>query len=161
MEEYMMYSLYFLPTARLAAPKFAVWPIKGFVEREFRDRTPSVSQRPFRSTIVPASSSRPARVTRWISISEFVGVLTHRSDLHETDLRKSAEVVPFSELTAPIPLMAQFEPYRGLERPSEKIASMSWDPSDFDFLALEVSSWMGGSSLLHLLEGDLSIGEVA
>ena len=156
-----MYSLWFLPAALLAAPKYSVWPIKGSGEHELRGGMPSVPE-PFSQPLIePAYSASPTRVTRWIPINEFVKVLTHRSNLLEINLRKSALAIPFSELTAPIPLMDQNEPYPGLEWTSEKMTSSSWYASDFVFLPLEVSSWMDGSSPLHLLEGDLSFGEVA
>jgi hypothetical protein len=85
-----MYSLCFLPTALLAAPKYSVWPIKGSGEHELRDSIPSVPEPFSQPAIVPASSASPTRVTRWIPINEFAKVLTHRSNLLGTNLKKNA-----------------------------------------------------------------------
>ena len=86
-----MYSLWLLLAMVLAAPLYYVWQIRRFGRRELRESIPSISEPSTHPGIVLKSTGVQTRMMKWISIGEFMAVLTKCSDLIVIDLRTCPE----------------------------------------------------------------------
>jgi flagellar biogenesis protein FliO len=156
-----MYSLWFLLAIVLAAPMFAVWLIRRFGKREIRDNIPPVPQSPSQLEIVPESRARPTRVVQWISIGDFMRVLTKSRDIIVVDLRTDDE-----RILSPIPAAFVLP-----VMPDELDSVLGWLPADRSvafcgafklcILLIVTSPCMESSAPLYVLEGDLRLAEVA
>ncbi len=156
-----MHSLWFLPAVLLAVPLFAVWRIRRYRRREFGNRLQSVIQPTVLDEIVPKFAKVQTRTMKWISIGEFMTVLTKCSDLIVIDLRADAPFVPFPVPSAfVLPVM-----------PSELVNVLEWLPcdrtvvfcgaSDLCILMISTSRCMEGSAPLYVPERDSALAEVA
>jgi hypothetical protein len=156
-----MDSLWSLPAMALAVPMYAVWRAKRSRMRKLPDDIPTVLHTPVKAATVPESAGRQSRVIQWISIAEFLSVLAKHSDLVVFDLRASAQWDPFPILTAfALPV-----------NPNELDTLLEWLPADrsvvfygasnLSIFMIETSHCMDGSAPLYVLEGDLSLAEVA
>jgi hypothetical protein len=85
-----MNSLWFLPAVLLAVPLFAVWQIRRSRKHELCNRLQSVFEQSALDEVVPEPIRVESRQMKWISINEFMTILTERSDLIVVDLRADA-----------------------------------------------------------------------
>jgi len=156
-----MYSLFSLPAMARAVPTYAVWQARRSARRELRDNLASVPQPPVEVTTALEPAAGQTRVMQWISIGEFLSVLTKRSDLIVIDLRPNAEWDPFPISTAfALPVT-----------PNELDTVLEWLPADrsvvfygasnLSIFMIETSHCMQGSAPLYVLEGDLKFAEAA
>jgi hypothetical protein len=98
---------------------------------------------------------------QWISINEFMTILTRCSDLIVVDLREDASWVPFPVPGAFVLPAQQNELDKVLDSlPADKTVVFCGASSLCIFM-IETSPCMEGSAPLYLLEGDLSLAEVA
>ena len=98
---------------------------------------------------------------QWISTGEFLSILAKRCDLVVYDLRANAQWDPF-----PIPAAFALP-----VDPNELSTLLNWlpadrsvvfyGPSNLGIFMIETSRCMDGSAPLYILEGDLSLAEVA
>ena len=156
-----MYSLWSLPAMALAVPLYAVWRARRSGIRELRDNIPFVPQPPVDDITEPKSAGRRTRVMQWISIGEFLSVLTKCNDLIVIDLRANAGWNPF-----PIPTVFVLP-----VTPNELDTFLEWLPADrsvvfhgasnLSIFMIETSPGMNGSAPFYVLEGDLKLAEVA
>ena len=156
-----MYSLWSLHAMALAVPMYAVWRARRSRTRELPDNTPTVLHAPVKAATVPESAGRQTRMIQWKSIGEFFSVLAKRGDLVVFDLRANAPWDPF-----PIPTAFALP-----VNPNELDTVLEWLPADrsaafygasnLSIFAIETSHRMEGSAPLYVLEGDLSLAEVA
>jgi hypothetical protein len=129
--------------------------------RELPDNIPTALLTPIKPATVPEPGGRQTRVMKWISIGEFLSVHAKRGDLVVFDLRATAQWAPF-----PIPT-AFVVPVN----PNELDTLLEWLPADrsvvfygassLSIFMIETSHCMDGSAPLYILEGDLSLAEVA
>jgi hypothetical protein len=156
-----MYTLWFLLAMVLAAPMYAIWLIKRYGRRELCDSLPSVSQHPADLGIVFESTARQTRLMKWISVSEFMKVLTNCSDLIVIDLRTDAQWVQFPFPAAFVLPVTPKELDKVLEcLPADRSVAF-YGASNLSIFMIETSPCMEGSAPLYLLEGDLRLAEVA
>ena len=156
-----MYSLWSLPAMALAVPMYALWRVKQSGKRKLHDNIPSVLEPPVDLTTAPESAGEQTRLMRWISVREFMTVLAGCGDLIVIDIRADAQWVPF-----PIPATFVLP-----VTPHELIEVLEWLPADrtvafygasnLSIFMIETSPLMKGSAPLYVLEGDLSLAEVA
>jgi hypothetical protein len=160
-EESNMYSLWTLPAVALAVPVYAAWRLRQPGERKPLQSRPTVPEPLIELTTVPEAAGSQARVMQWISICEFLSILTKGSDLIVLDLRTNAQWDPF-----PIPTAFALP-----VTPNELDTVLKWLPGDrsvvfygasnLSIFMIETSHCMDGSAPLYILEGDLSLAEVA
>lgn len=156
-----MNSLWSLPAMALAAPMYALRRIRQSGWREFHDDVRSVLQPPVDVITVPQSAGTQTRAVQWISIGEFLSVLTKRSDLIVIDLRANAQWDPFPIPTAfALPVTAN-ELDTVLEWLPADRSVVFYGASNLSIFMIETSHCMQGSAPLYVLEGDLRLPEVA
>jgi hypothetical protein len=156
-----MYSLWLLLAMVLAAPLYYVWQIRRFGRRELRESIPSISEPPTHPGILLKSTGVQTRMMKWISIGEFMAVLTKCSDLIVIDLRADAPWVPFSVPTAFVLRVTPNELVKVLEcLPADRTVAFC-GASNLCIFMIETSQCMEGSAPLYVLEGDLDLAEVA
>jgi hypothetical protein len=98
---------------------------------------------------------------KWISIGEFMTVLTTCSDLIVIDLRADAPFVPFPVPTAFVLPVTQNELDKVLDwLPADRTVAFC-GASNLSIFLIETSPCMEGSAPLYVLEGDLHLAEVA
>jgi hypothetical protein len=145
----------------LAVPVYAVWQARRSRTRELPYNIPTVLPPPVKAATVPESAGGQTRVIQWISTGKFLSVLAQRSDLVVFDLRANAQWDPFPVPTAfALPV-----------KPNELDTLLEWLPADrsvvfygasnLSIFMIETSHCMDGSAPLYVLEGDLSLAEVA
>ncbi len=156
-----MNSLWSLPAMALAVPMYAVLRMRQQGRRKPLESTPSVPQPSVDVATVPESGGRQTRVMQWISIGEFLSILTKRSDLVVFDLRANAQWDSF-----PIPTAFALP-----VNPNELDMLLAWLPADrsvvfygasnLSIFLIETSRCMEGSAPLYVLECDPGLEEVA
>ena len=98
---------------------------------------------------------------KWISIDEFMMILTECNDLIVVDLRADAQLVPFPVPTAFVLPVSPNELDTALEMlPADRSAAFC-GASNLSIFMIITSPWMEGSAPLYVLEGDLRLAEVA
>jgi hypothetical protein len=140
---------------------YAVWRVRHPGKREPVENTPSVPEPSVDVTAAPESAGEQTRLMRWISVREFKTILAGCSDLIVIDIREDAQWLPF-----PIPVTFVLP-----VTPHELIKVLDWLPADrtvalygasnLSIFMIHVSPFMKGSAPLYVLEGDLSLAEVA
>jgi hypothetical protein len=98
---------------------------------------------------------------KWISIEEFIAVLTRCSDLIVIDLRAEAQWVPFPAATAFVIPVVLNELDEVLECLPADRSVVFCGASNFSILIILTSLCMRGSAPFYFLEGDLGLAEVA
>jgi hypothetical protein len=101
---------------------------------------------------------------RWISIDEFIAVLTRCSDLIVIDLRAEAQSVPFPASSAFVIPAVPNELDAVLECLPVDRSVVFCGASNFSMITILTSSCMRGSApfyFLYFLEGDHGLAEVA
>jgi hypothetical protein len=100
-------------------------------------------------------------MTKWISINEFMTVLTTCSDLIVIDLRADARLVPFPVPTAIVLPIAPDELFNVLEcLPTDRTVVLC-GASNISVFMIETIPCKEGSAPLYVLEGGLHFAEVA
>ena len=158
-----MYSLWSLPAMALAVPMYAVWRIKQSGKRRVSDNIPSVLEPPVGFSIVPESAGEQSRLIRWI-VREFMTVLAGCGGCGELiviGIREDTQCVPF-----PIPATFVLP-----VTPNELIKVLEWLPanrtvafygaSNLSIFMIHTNPLTKDSTPLYVLEGDLSLAEVA
>jgi hypothetical protein len=156
----MLYSLFLLVLV-LAVSLFAEWWTRQSRSHKFCNRLRSVTQPSVPLGIVPALSGAQTRRMRWISIDEFLTVLSRYSDLIVIDLRADAQWVPFPAPTAFLIPVVLNELDEVLERLPADRSVVFCGASNFIILTILTSSCMRGSAPFYILDGDLGLAEVA
>lgn len=156
-----MNSLWFLPAVLLAVPLLAVWRIRRSRRRELDKRIESIIQPSAPAQVIPEPVGVQTRMMKWISIGEFMTVLTTCSDLIVIDLRADASFVPFPVPTAFVLPVTQNELDKVLDwLPADRTVAFC-GASNLSIFLIETSPCMEGSAPLYVLEGDLHLAEVA
>lgn len=156
-----MYSLWFLPAILLAVPLLAVWRNTRSRRRELDKRIQSIIQPSAPNEIVPEPVGLQTRMMKWISINEFMTVLTTCSDLIVIDLRANAQLVPFPVPTAFVLPVTPNELSNVLELlPADRTVALC-GASNLSIFMIETIPCKEGSAPLYVLEGDLHFAEVA
>ncbi len=156
-----MYSLWLLPAMLLAAWMYFVWKIRQSRRRELHKRLESVIQLSVPDELVPESGCVQARQMKWIKWNEFKTVLGKCGDLIVIDLRPEAPRVPFPVSAPTVLPVSPNELDAVLESlPADKSAVFC-GASNLCIFLIETSPCMAGSAPLYVLEGDLSLAEVA
>jgi hypothetical protein len=98
---------------------------------------------------------------RWISVNEFMTILSERSDLVVVDLRADGLSVPFSVPTASVLPVSPNELDTLLEiLPADK-GVVFYGASNLNIFMIITSPCMKGSAPLYVLEDEFSLAEVA
>lgn len=156
-----MHLIWILPGIMLAVSMYLVWRIRRRAGRELSEIPPSLPQHPTLCEVEPETPGAQARVMRWISIGEFMIVLTMHSDLLLIDLRPNALEVPFPVSNATILPVTQDELVRALESiPADRSVAFC-GASNVSIFLIATSRCMEGSAPLFVLEGDPGFAEVA
>jgi hypothetical protein len=156
-----MNSLWSLPAMALAVPMYAAWRMKQRGRRKPLEITPSVPEPSIDVTTAPEPAGRQTRVMQWISIGEFLSILTKGSNLVVLDLRANAQHVPISVPTAFVLPVSPNEIDRVLEWLPGHWSVAFYGASNLSIFMIETSRFMDGSAPLYVLEGDLGLKEVA
>ncbi len=156
----MLYSLFLLVLV-LAVSLFAEWWTRQSRSRKFCNRLRSVTKPSVPLGIVPASAEGQARRMQWISVDEFLAMLTDCSDLTVIDLRADAQWAPFPAPTAFIIPVVPNELDEVLECLPADRSVVFCGASNFIILTILTSSCMHGSAPLYFLEGHHGLAEVA
>jgi hypothetical protein len=145
----------------LAAPMYAVWRMRQRGKRKPSGNTPSVPEPSVDVITAPASDGEQTGLMRWISVHEFMTVLADCRDLIVIDIRADAQWVPFAIPNTFVLPVTPYELIKVLEwLPSDKTV-VFYGASDLSIFMIHTSSLMKGSAPLYLLEGELSLAEVA
>ncbi len=156
-----MLSLWFLPAVLLAVPLLAVWRIRRSRRRELDKRIQSITQPSTPNEVVPEPVWVQTRMINWLSIGEFMTVLTKYSDLIVIDLRADAQLVPFPIPTAFVLPVTPNELSNVLEwLPADRTVALC-GASNLSVFMIESIPCKEGSAPLYVLEGDLHFAEVA
>lgn len=156
-----MYFLWFLPAILLAVPLFAVWWIRRSQPRELCNRIQPVIQPSIPDEVVPESVGAQARQLKWVSIDEFMMVLSECRDLIVVDLRADAPSIPFPVPTAIVLPVSPKELDTVLELlPADRSIAFC-GASDLSISMIITSPCMEGSAPLYILDGDLRLAEAA
>jgi len=129
--------------------------------RKSLENTPCVPELSVDVTTVPESTGSQTRVMQWISIGEFLSILTKCSDLIVIDLRSNAQSVPFSIPTAVVLPVSPNEMDKALESLPGDRSVVFYGASNLSIFMIETSGCMEGSAPLYVLEGDPGLEEVA
>ena len=156
-----MNSLWSLPAMALAVPMYAVWRMNQPGRRKPLEKILAVPEPFVDMTTVPESARRQTRVLQWISIGEFLSILTKCGDLVVIDLRENAQSAPFSVPTAHVLPVSLNEMDRVLECLPGDRSVVFYGASNRSIFMIETSRLMEGSAPLYVLEGDPGLGEVA
>ena len=156
-----MYLFWFLPAVLLAVPWFVVGRIRRSQERALLNRIQSVIQPSVPDEIVPESAGELAREMRWISVNDFMTILSERSDLIVVDLRADIPSIPFPVPTASVLPVSPNELATVLEiLPSDK-SVVFYGASNLNIFMIITSTCMEGSAPLYVLEDEFRLAEVA
>jgi hypothetical protein len=150
-----MNSLWSLPAIALAVPMYAVWRMRQPERRKPLENILSVPQPSVDDTTVPESAGRQTRVMQWISIGEFLSILTKGGNLVVLDLRANAQYAPLSVPTAFVLPVSLNEMDRVLEWLPGHWSVVFYGASNLSIFMIETSRFMDGSAPLYVLEGDL------
>ncbi len=153
--------LWFLPAVLLAIPLFVVWRIRRSQGRVLLNRIQSVIQPSVTDEVVPESASELAREMRWISVNEFMTILSERSDLIVVDLRADAHSVPFSIPTASVLPVSPNELDTLLEMLPADQSVVFYGASNLNIFMIITSPCMKGLAPLYVLEDEFRLAEVA
>jgi hypothetical protein len=156
----MLYSLFLLVLV-LAASLFTEWWTRQSRSRKFCKRLRSVTKPSVPLGIVPASAEEQTRRMQWISIDEFLAVLTRCSDLIVIDLRADAQWAPFPTPAGFVIPVVLNELDEVLERLPADRSVVFCGASNFIVLTILTSSCMHGSAPFYFLEDHLGLAEVA
>jgi hypothetical protein len=156
-----MYSLWSLPAMALAVPMYAVWRIKQSCTRGPHDKIPSVLEPPVDFTIVPESAGEQTRLIRWISVREFMTVLAGCGDLIVIGIREDTQWVPFPIPATFVLPVTPNELIEVLERLPAKRTVAFYGASNLSIFMIHTNPLTKDSTPLYVLEGDLSLAEVA
>ena len=157
-----MYFLWFLPAILLAVPLFVVWRMRRSQERALLNRIQSIIQPSVPDEVVPESAGELAREMKWISVNEFMTILSERSDLIVVDLRADAPSVPFPVPTASrAPRLAKRTGYGIGDASHRSEVSLFYGASNLNIFMIITSPCMKGSAPLYVLEDEFRLAEVA
>lgn len=156
-----MYFLWFLPVVLLAVPLFAVWWIRRSQERALFNRIQSVIQPSVPDEVVPESAGEQARQMKYISVYEFMTILTECSDLIVVDLRADTPLIPFPVPTALVLPVSPNELDTVLEMLPTDRSVVFCGASNLNIFMIITSPCMKGSAPLYVLEDDFRLAEVA
>ena len=156
-----MHSLWFLTAMVLAVLTYYVGRNRRSARLEQSNTVPSVPEPPSDLVNVPVPDEKQSRLMRWISIGEFMAVLKECSDLIVIDLRAEATSTPFLVPNALVLPVAPTDLIEVLEHlpPDKSVAFCG--ASNISIFLIATSPCMEGSAPLYVLEGDLSLAEVA
>lgn len=155
-----MHALWLLPAKVLAALINCVWLIKRTETRQPFDTLRPIPQPAPQLVSVPESRI-PTRPMKWISIGELMALRAECSDLVVIDLRADAKRVPFPVPNVSVIPVAQNELTEVLERlPADQSVAFC-GASDLSIFLIATSHCLEGSAPFYVLEGDLSLAEVA
>ncbi|MGO9438376.1 MAG: hypothetical protein ACLPH3_10110 [Terracidiphilus sp.] len=156
-----MHPFWLLPAMAPAALTYYIGRIKRTGAQKHRESPPFVFKSSDQPLNAPVSIERQTRLMRWVSIGEFMTVLTKYSDLIVFDLRTDVHRFP---LTDPNPSVLHVKPNElasVLEwLPANKSAAFG-DSSDLCIFLIEKCPSIDRLARLYLLEGDLGFAEVA
>ena len=156
-----MNSLWSLPAMALAVPMYAAWRMRQPGRRKPLENIPSVPEPSVDTATVPESARRQTRVMQWISIGEFLSILTRCTDLIVIDLRANAQSAPLSVPTAYVLPVSPNEMESALEGLPGDRSVVFYGASNLSIFMIETSRFMDGSAPLYVLEGDPGLEEVA
>jgi hypothetical protein len=145
----------------LVIPIYAVWRMRQQGARKPLEDIQSVPQPSVEVITPPESSERQTRVVQWISIGEFLSILTKCSDLIVVDLRANAQRDPFPVPTAFVIPVSPNQMDGVLERLPVDRSVVFYGASNLCIFMIETSPCIEGSAPLYVLEGDLDLAEVA
>jgi hypothetical protein len=156
-----MHPFWLLPAMAPAVLTYYVGRIKRTGAQKHRESTPFVFKSSDQLLNAPVSIERQTRLMRWISIGEFMKVLTKCSDLIVFDLRANVHRIPSTD---PNPSVLDV-------KPNELASVFEWLPanksaafcgsSDLCIFLIEKCPSIDRLARLYLLEGDLGFAEVA
>jgi hypothetical protein len=158
----MMYFLLPLLAMMLAASIYFVWRIRFVGRRKLCVSTPSVREPAAPSFKVEIQSAQvQTRVMEWISIRRFMTVLAESGNLIVIDLRANDQRGQF-----PVPgafaLAVEPDELAGvLERLPADRSIVFCGATNLSVFMILTSSCMRGSAPLYVLEGVISLAEVA
>lgn len=156
-----MHYLWLLPAFLLAIPLFTIRRIRRSKERKLCNRIQSVIQPTVPDDVVPEPAGVQTRQVKWITITEFMTVLTECSDLIVVDIRADAQSAPFPVSTASVLPVSPNELDRVLDLlPADK-SVVFCGASNLSIFLIETSPCMKGTAPFYLLEGELRLAEVA
>jgi hypothetical protein len=156
-----MYSLWSLSAMALAVPMHAVWRIRQHGKPKPLESTPPVPEPSVVVTTGPEPAGRQTRVIQWISICEFLSILSKGSDLIVLDLRANGQCALLSVPTAFVIPVSPNEMDKVLEWLPGDRSVVFYGASNLSIFMIETSRFMDGSAPLYVLEGDLGLAEVA
>jgi hypothetical protein len=156
----MPYSLILLVIV-LAVSLFAEWLTRQSRSRKFCNRLRSVTEPSVPLGVVPASAKGQTRRMNWISIDEFIAMLSRCSDLIVIDFRANAQWGSFPAPTAFVIPVVLNELDQVLERLPAERCVVFCGASNLSLPTIFTSSGMRGSAPIYFLEGDLGLAEVA
>jgi len=156
-----MNSLWSLPAMALAVPMDAARRMRHPGRRKPLENLLSVPEPFVDITTVRESARRQTRVMQWISIGEFLSILTECSDLVVIDLRANAQSAPLSVPTAFVLPVSPNEMDSALEGLPGDRSVVFYGASNLSIFMIETSRFMDGSAPLYVLEGDPGLEEVA
>jgi len=157
-----MNSLWFLIAMMLTVPMmYAIWWIRHSCGDELHESIPSVSQPPVSRVSPLVSAGAQTRLMRWISIGEFMKVLTSHRDLIVIDLRAEACRNPFPVPDVFVLPVAPSELGWILECLPDDRSVAFCGASNLSIFMIETSPCMAGSAPFYILEGAFDLEEVA
>ena len=156
-----MVYLFLLPAAMLAVSLIFIWWMRRSEARVLDIQIQTVHQPSIPDEEEVESDSEQARPMKYISINELPGILQKCSDLIVVDLRADAPSVPFPISSAVVLPVAPHELENVLEvLPAERSVAFC-GASNLNIFMIMTSRCMEGSAPLYVLEGDVSLAEVA
>lgn len=149
--------LWFTPAIAVATLAYPLLPIRRFSKRLFSNRTRSTSHRSRSLRVVPKPVRGQRRLMKWISLTEFSGLLERvPDDLVVLDLRYDARQVPFPIAEAFVVPVS----------PNELLEILFWLPSNrsvvfcgadpLSMVSIEMSPSMAGSAPFYFLVNGIS-----
>ncbi|MGO9776951.1 MAG: hypothetical protein ACLPM3_10250 [Terracidiphilus sp.] len=156
-----MYFLWFLPAILLAVPLFVLWRMRRSQEHALLNRIQSIIQPSVPDEVVPESAGELAREMKWISVKEFMTILSERSDLIVVDLGADAPSVPFPVPTAFVLPVSPNELDTVLEILPTDRSVLFYGASNLNIFMIITSPCMKGSAPLYVLEDEFRLAEVA
>jgi len=157
-----MHAFWLLPAMAPAVLTYYVGRIKRTGAQKHRESKPFVFKTSDQLLNAPLSSiERQTRLMRWISVGEFMKVLTKCSDLIVFDLRANVHRIRSTDLNPSVLHVKPNELASVFEWIPVNKSAAPCDSSDLCIFLIEKCPSIDRLARLYLLEGDLGFAEVA
>jgi hypothetical protein len=158
-----MHPFWLLPAMAPAALTYYIGRIKRTGAQKHRESPRFVFKSSDQLLNAPVSVSveKQTRLMRWVSIGEFMKVLTEYSDLIVFDLRANVHRAPSTDPNPSVLHVKPTELASGFEWLPANQSAAFCDSSDLCIFLIEKCPSIDRLARLYLLEGDLGFAEVA